>query len=367
MTATKAWLAAALLPLAAPALAQSVDDFRLQPASPSPSLRPAGPTDRDAPVVRAATPAAPSATPTVTTTPRPLPTVKPSPTPSAKPSAKPSPSPSPTEEETPSPEPTTPAPVASAPSEEPTYTHTATAMPEPEPNAGASGWWWALLPAALIALAATWFATWRRDPEEEEPEEPAPDEAELIAPWGGPPQPLPPAPPIPPTPAWPRPAQRIVLALEPVRMTATIVSALFAYRLVVTNAGRQPLGPLHLAGSMIGAHASLPVEQQLGIDGQILELLHEVPALAPGETRVVQGEMRLPLNLIDPIHAGEALLFVPIARFRAQGEGVETLAAFVVGETPPVTAGALLPFRLDLGPRVWAQVSARRLEMPVAN
>ena len=149
-------------------------------------------------------------------------------------------------------------------------------------------------------------------------------------------------------------------------MNATLMSTSLSYRMVLTNTGLRTISQLTISGSMVGAHVSQPMEQQLGIDGQALELLHEAAMLEPGQSLEYSGELRLPLTAITPIHSGNAVLFIPLARFRAQCESGGTHAAFVVGETPPVAAAALLPFRLDLGPRIWTRVSARRLDPPAA-
>ena len=122
-----------------------------------------------------------------------------------------------------------------------------------------------------------------------------------------------------------------------------------------------------VAGDMIAAHASMPVEQQLATDGQPLELIDDIGVIAPGEQAELRGEFRVPLSSIQPIQAGSALLYIPLARFRVEADEVTTLATFAIGETPPVAKAALLPFRLDLGPRVWAKISQRQVDrQPVA-
>ena len=81
-----------------------------------------------------------------------------------------------------------------------------------------------------------------------------------------------------------------------------------------------------------------------------LPLLHEVPSLAPGETVELKGELRLPLARGMPIRQGAAVVFVPLARFRAGAAGGEPRCfTVVVGQPSP--RGALQPHRLDLGPR----------------
>lgn len=381
--------------------AQSTSDFRLQPAASS-TPRAQGPVDPDNPVVRGtparppapapvATPAEPAPTPTPAAGPvRPAPSASaapatgrptgaipaPRPSPSASPSAPPQASASATPSAAPQSLPST----ASSPA--PTQTAT-TAVPSPELPAAAdtSSHLWAWLLALGIGLAAliAWWLHGRRDaavsddwddhawlaePEGEVEPEPAVHDtvADLAAPS---PAELPLAADPAPTPKA-LATQAITLSLEPIRLTATLTSTSLSYRLAVTNQSARPLAAMAVAGSMVAAHASLPVENQLATDGQMLALLHEIPALAPGETAELTGDLRLPLPDITPIRSGNALLFIPLARFRAECDGTTTLAAFVVGETPPVAAAALLPFRIDMGPRIWPNISKRRLDAAAA-
>ncbi len=158
----------------------------------------------------------------------------------------------------------------------------------------------------------------------------------------------------------------IALVLDPVRLSATLINTNLSYRLSVTNTGAAALSDVVVAGGMISAHASLPVEQQLATDGQMLDLLHQIDVLGPGETAELSGDLRLPLPQITPIRSGRALLFIPLARFRVETASETTRATFVIGETPPVAEAALLPFRIDMGPRIWSRVSPRRVDRPVA-
>lgn len=154
------------------------------------------------------------------------------------------------------------------------------------------------------------------------------------------------------------------LALEATRLSATLLNTTLLYSLRLTNQTCAPLGPITVSGDMIAAHASLPVEQQLGLDGVILEKRHETATLAPGESAVLKGEIRLPLAAITPIRAGNAALFIPLARFRAEADGEAVTHTFVVGEAPPVANAALRPFRLDLGPRVYSKIGQREVNLP---
>ena len=242
-----------------------------------------------------------------------------------------------------------------------------------EPSPGlhrglAFDWWWLAAPAALLALLAGWLMRrrGRAGPEQDEPEE-TPEAAPVVE--RAPPAQEQEAPPPQPAPSLPDPqlaaqwsGDKLAVALEVGRLSATLVNATLTWQLSVENRGDDSLGPIMVAGDMIAAHSSLPVEQQLATDGQPLELLDEIASIPAGERVDLQGEFRMPLSSVNPIRAGSALLFIPVLRFRVEAEGTSTLATFVVGETPPVAAAALLPFRLDLGPRVWPRISQRPID-----
>ena len=103
---------------------------------------------------------------------------------------------------------------------------------------------------------------------------------------------------------------------------------------------------------------------QLALDGQPLAPLHRLAILAPGETAELEGQLRLPLTAITPIRQGEAALFIPLARFRVElglTRSTGIVRSFVVGQPPVAGSDALLPFRLDLGPRLYAPLSQREL------
>ncbi len=228
------------------------------------------------------------------------------------------------------------------------------------PDLASIDWRWLLPLVAILSAAALWFIRRRwfteRGADSYDEEE---EDAALTQPTP------PPGPKL--APSAPRPAQiiksdeTIGLTLEVMRLSATLVSTTLVYKLTVANLLEEPIGPIVIAGDMIAAHASLPVEQQLATDGQLLELRHEIPALASGESIEIAGELRLPLSSINPIRSGTALLFIPLVRFRAEAKGSSMVSAFAIGDTPQVATASLLPFRLDLGPRVYSRISQRRI------
>lgn len=161
-------------------------------------------------------------------------------------------------------------------------------------------------------------------------------------------------------------AKPIEVTLAARQLSATLMNAVLHYELVVTNLSEDTVGPIIIAGDMIGAHASLPTRSQLEMTGNDIEPHHRHPVLHPQEWAKFSGEFRLPLAAITPIRSGRASLFVPLARFRVEvlRNGAPPLVinrAFVIGETPETPEAALKPFRLDLGPRLYSQIGQREV------
>ena len=156
----------------------------------------------------------------------------------------------------------------------------------------------------------------------------------------------------------------LAISLEARRMSASLMATTLSYVLTVTNTTDQPLNAVAVEGDMIAAHGSLPAEKQIAGDHQRLELRHALVTLAAGESAEFTGDFRLPLATLVPIRAGDAALFVPLARLRieastAAGTPLVQVKTWVVGELPEQPGAALRPFRLDLGPRTYSRIGQR--------
>jgi len=154
------------------------------------------------------------------------------------------------------------------------------------------------------------------------------------------------------------------IVLEARRMSASLMATTLSYTLTLTNNSPETLSALAIEGDMIAAHASLPPEQQIASDTQRLELRHALVTLAPGESAEFKGDFRLPLASLNPIRAGDAAFFVPLARLRveastAAGKPLVQARTYVVGETGDAPGAGLRPFRLDLGPRTYSRIGQR--------
>jgi hypothetical protein len=352
---------AAVLPalaLAAAAQAQdSVQDYRLPPAAPSPTPTAAGPVDTDHPIA-APTGAAPIAAPAPSPTPViVLPPAAPPSRATAPRAERPAPRPQPTVTASAAPAPSPTATIAPPPIE-PAPGPSAAARIEPDrpPTGSPAPWRWIL--AGVAVAAAAGVLLWRRRVptglEDEYGKEPAPPPATAAPPA--------PALNIPPPPVPAPPGQILSVDLEPRHLSRALVNATLAYRLTLTNRSNASLGPLRVAGDIISAHASLSPEDQLAPADDALATIHEVREIAAGGSAVLRGELRLPLASILPINSGGARVFVPLARFRLEAEGMTATHVFVIGQASDRPGGALRPFPLDRGPGVDRGLAQRELE-----
>jgi hypothetical protein len=406
----------------------SVSDYHLPTASPHPT-RASGPVDPSNPVVpvkRDESAAAPAAPASASASPAPARTAKPAPKPSPSASASPSRSAEPRRaEEASSRKPPEDRDRTESRNSEPREPDTekpeSSASPEASPSASAEPvlppvqwnvhsakdaesspiWPWLLGIAVLLASNALLLVLLlrRRQRKADEswaaqqpaPVEPQPvalpvqpvrqeavNEAPVLQPLAESEEPFAqPQPALAPVLAEPKAAPEarpmLELVAKPIEVTlaarqlsATLMNAVLNYELVVTNLSEETVGPVIIAGDMIGAHASLPARSQLEIAGNDIEPHHRHPVLHPREWAKFSGEFRLPLAAITPIRSGRASLFVPLARFRVEvmRNGAPPLVinqTFVIGEMPESPEAALKPFRLDLGPRLYSQIGQREV------
>lgn len=387
---------AACCGLAPAPLAAAVTDFQLPP---SPNQTPAaqGPVEEGGPPPRATRPA-PTPTPT-SSAPRPSPT--PAPTTAPAPARILTPAPDVTRAATPTPRVTatparaTPAPAA-GPTPPPTATPSAEAPPQPVPDsvpepvgppalppsepavaeaAGGFAWYWLALPV-LLALAAGGaiglFVRRRRGVEPEiaappierprVPPPPVPEQQKL--PLELDPQPPQPRPAPTPTPAALADGHEgpLSIAIEARQLSISLTAATLAYRVTLTNTARTSLRDITISGDMISAHSSIPEQDQVANAAIALEERHRIERIPAGETTQLTGEFRLPFTSIRPIRQGGAALFVPLARLKAEAAGGgngPVVQTALVGQRAERAGGGLLPFRLDLGPRIYREVTQR--------
>lgn len=381
MSALRGAIALAIGCAASGLTAQSVPDFSIPAPRPAPNPRAQGPIDAENPVVRPSEPApapSPSASPRPSPSPSPIPSSVPAPVPQPRPdaavrasapaTAAPRAAPLPAgSDQAPATAPTIepPAPIP-LPSSTPNGSFDPPAPLPTEQATAAPLWPWLLGLAAGLAALAAWLLRRRRiaQPQVYEFEAPIVPAPPLLR-ESVPPPPLPLPPPLPTiAPVLAAAPQGLAIALEAKRMSASLMATTLSYALTVTNHSPETLSALAIEGDMIAAHASLPPERQIASAAQQLELRHALVTLAPGESAQFNGDFRLPLNALNPIRAGDAAYFVPLARLRVAasdpaGRPVVQVQTFVVGELGVADGAGLRPFRLDLGPRTYSRVSQR--------
>ena len=130
------------------------------------------------------------------------------------------------------------------------------------------------------------------------------------------------------------PAEPLQVTLEPLRLSLTLMNATLAYRLELANRGAAPLTASRIGADMISAHASMtPRAAARPAPAAGAATVQRIERLEPGESRVVEGEFRLPFPQIVPIRQGNAALLLPLARFRVEAEGAAPVVrTFVVGQ-----------------------------------
>lgn len=355
--------------------AAAAGGFQLPPGQSS-SPRPQGPVDAGEPPPRVVRPA-PTPTPApapvpVVTAPEAAPTVAvPAPSASAPPrpaaSAQPGQVPAATPSAVPAGQPT-PAPSFNPLAQDRPPVAEASESPVAEPAAAAPAFtlpaWWPLAAggaalAAILGALTFLLLRWRQRRAEEAPEieRPVVVERPVVAPQAAPPPPPPPPPPEEDDAHGP-----LSIAVEAREMTISFGAATLSYRITLTNTGSAPLGHVAISGDMISAHASLTLEDQIANTESVLAPAHEIERIKPGESVQVTGEFRLPVQSIRAIRKGNAALFVPLARLRVQaGEGGNgaLIRTALVGQRAANPGAGLQPFRLDLGPRIYREVTQK--------
>ena len=151
------------------------------------------------------------------------------------------------------------------------------------------------------------------------------------------------------------------LAIEMVAEAAssTLLNAVVSYSVTLRNTATRPMTGIALSGALLQAEQA-KANQPAPDDS----LLHDLPELAPGESIVFSGDLRLPLGAIQPIHVNSQALFIPLVWFcacyeYANGEQFSQSASFLVGGEHEPTRPKMAPFRLDLGPRNFGKVGTR--------
>lgn len=347
----------ALMPLAPLAAQDAPTGFSLPQPTPTPTPAPAGPADE-----RAGIAIPPRAAPTAEPTPKPTgaPRIAPAPVLTSEPDAsdQPRPAASPTRRAPAR----TPPPAASAvPAPAPSATTTPgdpltlpATLPQPspalapEPPAAAStaadlpAWWpWAAGGAGALVLLLGGFALWRRRQTKVlRLAAPAEAEAEGIL--------LPDLP-------------LIEVALDITAATRSLMMFTLSYQLTFTNRAGQAVSDISAAVQLVSARQG---EGNAASPGAAQELFG-IDRIGPFQSRIVAGEVRLPLTEIAVLRQGRAALFIPLLHVTLEGQGQSALTrSFVIGTPSTLGAGRLHPILLDTAPGSVTGLIAKPITVP---
>ncbi len=351
----------ALLPAAA--VAQSVNDFSLEPA-PTPSATPQaqGPADtRSGIEIRPRAVNTPAPTPSTANTPTPTPTPtadspRPEPLPvQPEPRAVPLPTVTPRAIETApvSPPVPSPTPPQAQPSDTlvPSVAQPNSAVPSSDaagPGSDESAdatvrWPWLAGAAALLALLGAGLLLWRRRRSVEVPV----IERPVVA-GAGPAEALP-------------LAEVVQIRVENEKLIRSAAYATLKYSVTLINRTDAALTELAIGLDLVSAHAEAPMEDQVATLQSVLEQRHDVARLSPRQSMTLTGQVQMPLATAHVIRQGRFPLLVPLLRLRIDRAASDAVVkTYVVGQGTP-EGGRLQPFRLDEGPRSYAPIAQREI------
>ena len=169
------------------------------------------------------------------------------------------------------------------------------------------------------------------------------------------------------------------IELVPSRAIVDEAQASVEFDVVVTNSGNGPARQVLVEACMINAGEEQDDELKRFFDAPV-GAGDRIDAIAPLSTITLKSAVSLPLAQVRAYEVGGRRLFVPVVAFNAldewgAGKG-QTSASFLLGratgvsdEVPgdegeaPTVDRRMAPLRLDLGPRVFRRLDARRHSM----
>ncbi len=287
---------------------------------------------------------------------------------------------------------TPPAPIREAPAPQPEQPAQATSPDETDGTQPWLAWWWLALPLLMLAgLAGAWLHKRRRAARQPRTEAqdnalspaakgppasplgtgaaaPEPSQVNPVSPGGfvttrlTPPKPAPPPPRPASRPATPRTTSDGPVEVELIvdKGATTLVNAVVEYRIKLRNRTDGPLTGILVDAVLQQAQTTAP-------DNIFLAARHDCDLLPAGAVAEVNGELKMPLNTIQPIAVRDRKIFVPMVSLSlvatdAQGRQHRQQHAFLIGQEHRPPEARMAPFRLDLGPRSFAPVGTRALE-----
>jgi hypothetical protein len=158
------------------------------------------------------------------------------------------------------------------------------------------------------------------------------------------------------------PIRFLKIELEPVRMSRSMMAATLTYRLTLSNRADVAMRGIVIAGDLTSAHGGAPIAEQMADGATLLPDIHTLDHLGPGQSKILSGDIRLPLKEVRPIRQGTVPIFVPLTRIKLSVAGGEPAPhTFVIGKRPAQPGGRLQPFRLDTPPQTYPDIDSRPL------
>ncbi|MDM7956728.1 hypothetical protein [Blastomonas sp.] len=203
---------------------------------------------------------------------------------------------------------------------------------------------------------------------------PAPAPSPATAPTPAPAPPPAPQPTPAPQPAAPQAAAsagpqppRLLLDFTTLGVDVTLVNAIARYHLGITNMAEIAVSDVVLHGAVVQARRGMPPTIDPMQGDTLLPMLQKLEDIAPDGTRRCEGQIRLPLEQIEPIEMQGRLLFVPVVHIwigysGPDGTRYAVTQSFVLGEESSPPGARVGPLRLDLGPRRFTEVGQRPLQ-----
>lgn len=160
---------------------------------------------------------------------------------------------------------------------------------------------------------------------------------------------------------------RLLLDFTTLGVDVTLVNAVARYHLGVTNMSQITVSDVVLHGAVVQARRGMPPTIDPMQGDSLLPLLQKIADIAPDGTQRCEGQIRLPLQQIEPIEMQGRLLFVPVVHIwigysGPDGTRYAVTQSFVLGEESSPPGPRVGPLRLDLGPRRFTEVGQRPLQ-----
>ena len=157
------------------------------------------------------------------------------------------------------------------------------------------------------------------------------------------------------------------LSFEPSRATIDETNANVTFDVVVTNSGNAPARQVSVEVCMVNAGPEQDTELRRFFDAPV-GAGERIDAIPPLGKIQLKSAVSLPLDRVRAYEVGGRQLFVPLVAFNALyewgGNAGQSSAAFILGRGSGGADGAgdsrMAPLRLDLGPRVFHELDARR-------